>query len=376
MGGAEASLAHLLPPLQLRGIRNVVLALDDRSWPNHEALRAAGVVILPAPARRLLDQVRATRSAIREFQPDLVHSCLWRADLVARLASWGRRPLLCSVVNAQYSDEAKRRAASPLRLEVIRRVDGFMARHLTTRLHAITAAVARAAADAFGMDEAEIIVVPRGRSVAELTPADTFRRADVRAKLGVGPDQPLIVNVARHEWQKGPEDLVDVMCHVVRERPGAVLLQMGRDGNATDVLRDSIERRGLSSAIGLLGVRDDVPAVVSAADVFLFTSRWEGLGGAVLEAMAVGTPVAAYAVPAVQEVLGGFGRLAPVGDTVGVARCVVELLDDPEGAKSVATAARLRFEQHFALDAIADATVDMYVQVTSAGDMAQPLARS
>jgi glycosyltransferase involved in cell wall biosynthesis len=166
------------------------------------------------------------------------------------------------------------------------------------------------------------------------------------------------------------------MSYVVRERPNAVLLQMGRDGNATEFLRASIERRGLSSAIRLLGVRNDVPAVVSAADVFVFTSRWEGLGGAVLEAMAVGTPVAAYSIPAVEEVLGGCGRLAPVGDTVGVARGVVGLLGDPQGAESVAAAARQRFEQHYALDAIADATADMYALVASAPDRSQPLTRS
>jgi glycosyltransferase involved in cell wall biosynthesis len=343
----------------------VVLPLDGRAWPIHSELRDAGVVILPAPSRSsLLTQTHAVRAAVRRFRPNIVHSCLWRADLISRLATPRRLPVLVSAVNTQYSVQARAHAPSPRRLEVLRLLDHALAHRPGAHLHAITQAVAVESAAALGVRPEEVIVVPRGRGGAALHPASSTERRVTRERLGVPADSPLIVNVARHEWQKGPEALVDVFASVAARHPQAVLVQAGREGTATDALRRRIEHNGLDGhQVRLIGVRDDIPEIVAASDVFLFTSAWEGLGGSVLEAMAVGTPVASFAVPAVVEILGGRGLTAALGDVPALAACVSALIEDPGLARQVGQEARARFLDHFTIEAVAEAMVRMYAEV-------------
>lgn len=358
-GGAEMSLAALLPELEARGVHNIVLPLDGRSWPDHGSLRHAGIEILASSGAGLTEQIRGVRRAVRSFQPDLVHSCLWRADLVARLACYGIAPVLVSLVNTQYSTAARRIAPSPIRLDLHRRLDGLLARHATSGLHAITRAVAEESARALRVDAASIFVVPRGREISGHGGAMPDRLARRRG-LGLPSDRPLVVNVARHEWQKGPEDLIDAWSTVVRRHPDALLVQAGRDGHATPALKARIAKRGLERNVRLLGVRSDVPALLSCADAFIFSSHWEGLGGSVLEAMSAGTPVAAYDVPAVAEVLDGCGLMVPVGSATELGAAVCRLLEDRDLASALARTARDRFRNRFTLDAVADDMATMY----------------
>ena len=360
MGGAEASLAQILPGLQRRGVVSVVLPLDGRRWPDHDTLRMSGVRILPSPRSSWLPvQLLALRRAVAVFRPDVVHSCLWRPDLVTRLSTPRVVPTLVSLVNAQYSAEAYARVPSPRRLDMLRRLDGWLARHRTEGIHAITGAVAREGARALGLDEASITVVPRGRDGRVFRPVSTEEREAARRQLGVG-DEPVVVNIARHEWQKGPIDLVEAFRHVSAVLPEALLLQVGRDGHASQALRSAVTALGSDNRFRLLGVRHDVPTILAAADLFLFSSRWEGLGGSVLEAMASGLPVVAFDEPAVREVLGGTGRLVGMGDAAALGREAASLLVNPALRAKLGAAARARFEDVYELEAVTDEMTSLY----------------
>ena len=95
--------------------------------------------------------------------------------------------------------------------------------------------------------------------------------------------------------------------------PSAELAIAGAPGSAEPTVRAAIARHGLDGAVHLLGWRDDVRALVAAADVFVFSSLSEGSPSAVLEAMAIGTPVVAFAIAPVVELTGGHARLAHDG---------------------------------------------------------------
>ena len=94
-------------------------------------------------------------------------------------------------------------------------------------------------------------------------------------------------------------------------------------------MRAAIARHDLDGAVHLLGWRDDVRSLVAAADVFVFSSLSEGSPSAVLEAMAIGTPVVAFAIAPVVELTGGHARLATTGSSVGLAEEMLAAYDRP-----------------------------------------------
>ncbi len=105
----------------------------------------------------------------------------------------------------------------------------------------------------------------------------------------------------------------------------------GREGHASAALGDQIARLGLDDRVRLLGHRSDVAEVLSAADLFVFPSVYEGLGGALIEALALGLPIVASDLPALREVVrpGENADLVSPTDSAALAAAVVALLDDP-----------------------------------------------
>ena len=117
---------------------------------------------------------------------------------------------------------------------------------------------------------------------------DPNKRRHIRSELDID-DAPVFGHVGRLTPIKNHSFLLDVFRKVLDELPSACLLLVGR-GEAEDEIRQRVCDLGLSDAVLFLGVRDDVPAVLSAMDVFVFTSFREGLANATIEAQASGLP--------------------------------------------------------------------------------------
>jgi glycosyltransferase involved in cell wall biosynthesis len=115
------------------------------------------------------------------------------------------------------------------------------------------------------------------------------------------------------------------------EHPSLRLVVVGT-GPMEAQLRRDVERSGLGSRVHLLGARDDVPHILPAFDVFVVSSRYEGLPLALVEAMAAGLPSVATSVGGIPELLddGRTGFLVAPGDPAALAAAVEKLLCDPK----------------------------------------------
>ena len=114
-------------------------------------------------------------------------------------------------------------------------------------------------------------------------------RTAVRADLGLGDDTLVVGHVGRLSAQKNQLRLLDIFGEIHRMRPDSVLLLVGR-GELDDDIRRKVEEMGLSDAVRLLGVRDDVPRLLSAFDIFVFPSTHEGLPFTLIETQCNGLP--------------------------------------------------------------------------------------
>ncbi len=362
-GGAELSTLVELEELAAGGHDTMVATVSAPATPPAVLrLDAAGVTHCHLSGRSPRQAVELA-GLVRSWRPDVVHAVIFRAELVTALGTLGRStPTVVSLVNMQYAPEAVASATSPRRLEVIRRVESFALRHGIDRFHCLTSAGARHSAERLGIEPDRITVVPRGRRAEDLAvAADEVRR--VRAELDAG-DSPLLVNVGRHETQKGQDLLLDA---VARLREGGHDLQLaivGREGNLTPALVDGIATRGLGANVSMLGERDDVPALLAAADVVCVTSRWEGLGGSIIEALGVGAPIVGFGVDAVEEVVGDAGVLVDPFDIDGFAASVAEVVGDPARQRRMSVAAAERFTTEFEIGPVIDRVERLYADAT------------
>lgn len=370
-GGAERSLAEMLPRYRAAGIDSAVACLVRRPQGVHEAVEAAGFPVHVVGLRRPLAAARI-RDLIGALRPDLVHTTIFEADVLGRVAATGCPcRVVSSLVNTSY--DGARLADSgirPWKLAAARSVDRMTGRWLTHRFHAISRSAADSAVTHLGIAPTRISVVERGRDLQRLGQPSPARRAAVREQLGIAPDCELLLNVGRQEPQKGQLHLVEAMASLAHGRPRIMLLQAGRVGRSTAALSEAVSRHGLEDRVRFLGHREDIGDLLAAADVFAFPSVYEGLGGGVLEAMAMSVPVVASDIPALTEVLenGRGGVLVPKDDSTALAASLASLLDDTGTARQIAAVARSIFDARFTIERSVQGMVQLYERVLEEGD--------
>jgi glycosyltransferase involved in cell wall biosynthesis len=362
-GGAQRSLAALVPYLRTEGIEVHVAYLGEREHSVAEDLRSAGVTVhsVAGPGGRMANAVRIARLA-RQVRPDLVHTTLFEADQAGRVgARLAGLPVVSSLVNLAYgADQAASPGLRPWKVRAAREVDALTAR-LAVRFHAVAGHIADAMASRLRVSRARIDVVHRGRDASALGRRTMERRQVARSQIGISEKLPLIVAVGRQEWQKGHDVLLAAVPRLLPHWPDLVVAIAGREGAQTGSLRAAIEAKNLARHVRLLGRRDDVAELLCAADAFACPSRWEGLPGAVLEAMALETPVVASDIPAVREVTtADSALLVPPGEPAPLAAALADCLGRRDAARRRTSVARRRFLDSFTIARSAAGMVAFY----------------
>lgn len=361
-GGAELSTLIEVEELAARGHDVLVITVAEATTPAAvQRLERSGIEHCHLAGDRAR-QALALRSTIRSWRADLVHAVIWAAELVAAAASVGRRvPTLVSLVNMQYAPEAVAQAPSPRRLDAVRRVEGLVVRHGFDHVHCLTEAGAQHSIEHLGVPRERITVIPRGRRAQDLL-VDRTRVAERRQELLDG-GSALVLNVGRHESQKGQDLLVEAVARMDAAERGVRVAIAGREGNDTPSLRRRIAGSGLDDAVQLLGARRDVPELLAAADVVAVTSRWEGLGGSIIETLGAGAPIVAFGVPAVREVVGDAAVLVEPFDVAAFADALSALVDDEARRRELSSRARRRFDEQFEIRPVVDRIEQLYAEL-------------
>ncbi|HQZ71823.1 MAG TPA: glycosyltransferase family 4 protein [Anaerolineae bacterium] len=222
---------------------------------------------------------------------------------------------------------------------------------------------------AWGFAAPRIRELPNGVDLERFRPADAARKADLRQRLGLPADAPIVLFLGRLVRRKGLLELAEAWRRLgaagtLPDRSVMVLAGSGEgqadrvDGDLDKILADdrSVRRPGAVAA------PEDW---LAAADVFVLPSHAEGLPNAFLEAMAAGLPILASDI-AVHRQLSGEGRAAllhPVRDTTALADCLARLLGDRDLRDRLGREARTLAVTHYGLNAVADRWADLLLRL-------------
>jgi len=361
-GGAETSLLEVAPGLMSRGVKMSIVTLLADDGGLEDRLRALGLTHVRLAHGDPLRLTLELRDLMYRERPDLVHTTLLFATLAGRIAARAvRTPVVTTLANQDYGPE--HRANSRYGAWSVRAVHtaDLLTVPLTTRFHAISADVARVMSRRLRIPNDRIRVIYRGRDPARLGVCTPDRRLRARAALSIGASTPVILSAGRLDRQKGVDTTIDAFRRLLRRMPEAVLLVAGRPGNANAVVQAGA--RGCP-AVRFLGHRTDVPDLMCAADVLSFPSRWEGLGGTLVEAMALRLPIVASDIQPLRETIGDVGwPLVRPDDGQALADGLAAVLEGGAVNEARKDAGERRFQVLFTAETAADGMAGLYQDV-------------
>ena len=205
--------------------------------------------------------------------------------------------------------------------------------------------------------------IPSGIDVSVVRPsAEDGDR--VRRELGLKDSDLVFIAVGRLEPVKGQATLIEAMALVIGDFPRIKLLIVG-EGSCRASLDLQAKRLGVRDNVVFTGFRKDVSRVLCAADVFVMASVNEGMGRAVLEAMAAGLPVIVSRVGGLPSIVEDAreGFLVTAGDCVAWAGAMRQMVLSPEMRRSMSQAARARVNETFSVERMVRQIEEVYAQL-------------
>jgi glycosyltransferase involved in cell wall biosynthesis len=227
---------------------------------------------------------------------------------------------------------------------------------LATRVIAVSQATADSLARFY--PQQRMTVVHNGVELSEYSCDRQRGRQYVMQQVALPRGAQLLISVSHVNPRKGHEEALHVVHHLLGQGLDVHLLVAGslqRDPAYVQHIREQMQRLGLSERVHLLGLREDVPQLLPGADLFLHTALRDAHPRAVVEAMASGLPVAAFAAGGVAETVvdGETGFLRPVGDCRALAEAAQTLLCEPQRALAWGMQGRRRVQEQFTAAATA-----------------------
>jgi glycosyltransferase involved in cell wall biosynthesis len=368
MGGADKLLLCVAQELRTRGHEVLIVSLMPLGPMGLEA-RSVGIPTESLEMRRGVPDpralVRLTRR-VRSWRPHVLHSHMIHANLMARaLRLFVPVPVLISTIHS-ISD------GGPLWMAAYR---------LSNRLVDEMTIVSQAAFDRVVRKR----IVPREllRVVPNGVDTELFRnvsrdvRGSVRRSLGIAQEFVWLA-VGRFETAKDYPNMLRGFSLVHQRHPHAVLLLVGR-GSGQAETEELARSLGLGSVVRFLGVRNDVPEIMGAADAYVMSSAREGMPIVLLEAASAGLPIVATRVGGNHEVVReeDGAMLVPPRDPEGLGRAMLRLMElSPEERRAVGERGREHVRNTYSLSRNVDRWEELYREVLARKGIALELSPS
>jgi glycosyltransferase involved in cell wall biosynthesis len=356
VGGVENQLAIILGKYDRRKLFPLVCSLSDKGEIGRE-IEESGIEVIPL--NKFGHQfnwtiVRDIYKLIKTRDVKIVRTHQYHANLYGRLAAWlAKVPCIVASVHNVYTRDRR------LHRRIINKfLSGF-----TDKVVAVSETVKRDILRYDGLMDDKVTVIYNGIDTQRFSDAN---RNSIRANLGIPLETPVIGTVGRLTIQKGQKYLIDAVAVLTEKFPQILLLIVG-DGPVRDDLQNHIKAIGIDKNAIFLGTRRDIPQLLSAMDIFVLPSLWEGLGTALIEAMASGKAVIATDIAPFREVINSekVGILVPVKDRRAIASSVELLLSNKALARTLGRCAKERSFSNFSMDITTNRYVGLFENILS-----------
>jgi len=352
-GGAERVMVNLANGFAKRGI-TTDLVVASAVGPYLDLVLST-VNIVDLKCSRVLTSLPALARYLRKRQPNAMIATMGHANVVAILARMlsGTRSKIQLAVREANTVGISAREAPTLKGRIMPVALRFLY-PLADVIVANSKGSAKDLSSQTGIPEERIAVIGNPVDIAQIRELSKASPPILLPKISSGQS---IVSVGRLTPQKDFETLLCAFSLVLEVRPDVSLLILG-EGELRQKLEGLAVELGIRDKLIMPGFVSNPYAVMKQADLFVLSSRWEGLPNTLLEALALGLPVVATDCPSgPAEILsnGKYGKLVPVGDSKALAKAILHMLDTPINRDLLESRAK-----KFSIDKIVDEFLDLF----------------
>lgn len=351
-GGAERVIADIAEGLDRKRFEAQVWCVA-RGGETADELREKGVEVRILGIRSYHNPLNIIRlsSLLKKEKPDIVHTHGYFASVIGRLAAKKAAiPFIITHVHSTYREYKKRHIL----------IERYLSR-CTRKIICCSEAVKNFVTGHEKIKEDKTVVIYNGVDEERFAPVQDPLPA--RARFGIDRESPVVGTVSSLTPHKGQRFLIQAAAKIRDTYPATSFLIVG-DGPLRRSLEEQALRLNLQTSLIFTGARRDIPDLLSLMDIFVLpSSSREGLGIAIIEAMAMGKPTVATDIGGIPEVIqdGETGLLVRPGDSAALAKAIVELIDNPDRAKAMGKKGRRRFEQKFTRKTMLSKIEDLYL---------------
>lgn len=355
-------ILYIITGLGLGGAEKMVIDLADQMYQRGHQVKIAYLTgeICVRPKNKTIEIIglnlngwasglSASRKYIRllnDFQPDVVHAHMFHANIFARIHRlFNKIPrLICTAHNSNEGGKLR-----------------MMAYRLSHHLADVTTNVSEEASQSFVKKKAvknnEILTVYNGINLNRFRILSNLKYD----KDNLLTNQKVVLAVGRLNEQKDYPNLIHAIALLKERGVSGFQVWIVGEGNLRSQLERLIQDLGLKQDIRLLGVRNDVPELMAIADIFVLSSKFEGLPTVLIEAMACEKFIVATNCGGSAEILGNTGILVPPQNSRLLAQAIEKALNlSEEAVKANGKLARQRVEQMFSLEKSVDKWLELY----------------
>ncbi len=302
-------------------------------------------------------EVARFRRLIKEHRINVVHTHGSQDTWAAVVAAWLVRPRPL-VVRTRHN-------IFPVRNHLLNRI---LYRRLIDGVIVVSDAVTQVfrQTGVLGEKVEEVVTIHSVVDAQERFNPEKVDASGTREELGIPPDAPVVVKVARLAREKGHVYFLEAAQRILDEVPDAHFLALG-EGPLKGFLENYARKLGIADRVKFLGLRRDVPRILKTSQVFLFTPiAGESLGTAALEALAMEVPVVAFDVGGIKASVrhGETGFLVEPEDVDSLVRHVVELLKDEDLRRTMGQKGRQWMLEAFSEDSLVEGNLEFYRRLT------------
>jgi glycosyltransferase involved in cell wall biosynthesis len=343
LGGLERFIAMLAEGLDKEKYDVEVWCIAEGGSVADE-LKKAGVQVrvLGIPTYHSPSAILKLTREVKKAAPDIIHTHGYFASTIGRIAAkLAGAPVVITHLHTTFSLRRFRNVA----------IDRFL-NLFTDKIICISKEVRDTFINAGYRIEGKAVVIYTGVDSRKYALSDHDGTHNVLS---------IVASLFPH---KGHAYLLEAVSMLAKDFPDLTLQVIG-EGCLRNELEETCKALGLSSRVRFLGKRNDIPELLSRSSLFVLPSLREGLGVAIIEAMASGLPVVASDVGGIKEVVadGLSGLLCPPGDAEALARAIRRLLSDPQMMERMGRRGREICEERFRVETMLEKVGTLYTEL-------------